>query len=203
MRANRERAAILRTLAVFAFTWGVADSAWAGLVLESSGIYGLSNVKLESTYASTNYFAGIFAGATMSKQPSYLIGFRVDKFAQNVSATGGTVSGNLSGLDYGAHVGIILGKAKALHIGGAYFPYITGTASENGTSLGTYYGTGYQAEVAFAPHVARSTFLGGKLAYRVLSVKRVIDSGEESQTVSYSASTLIPTIFISVRFGEE
>lgn len=197
------RAAIVRTLALLAFTWGATNNARAGLVLESSGIYGLSNVNLESAYSSSNYFAGLFAGATMSKQPNYLIGFRVDAFSQNISATDGAATGKLSGLDYGAHLGIILGKSKAWHIGGAYFPYITGTATENGTSLGTYYGTGYQAEVAFAPHVARATFLGGKLAYRALSVKRVITTGDESQTVSYSASNLIPTIFISIRFGEE
>lgn len=203
MRALLERAATIRMLALFAFTLGAAHSARAGLVLESSGIYGLSSVKLESAYSASNYFAGLFAGATMSKAPNYLIGFRVDKFAQNISATGGTATGKLSGLDYGAHVGIILGKAKALHIGGSYFPYVTGTASENGTSIGTYYGTGYQAEIAFAPHVARATFLGGKLAYRAIAVKRVISTGDESQTVSYSATNIIPTIFISIRFGEE
>ncbi len=179
----------------------LGSTARAGLLLESDLGYGLSSLKTTSSASSSELYTGFFAGATISKKPYYLIGFRFNNISQRMSVGSSATSASASSMEWGPQLGVMFGKGGIWHFDVAYIVHAAGSIKENGSTLGTFSGTGYQVGLGCAPIVKKSFFLGFKVIYHSFKASKLVDTSSVSSTVSYSGTYFMPSVFMGIKFG--
>ncbi|MBS1983756.1 MAG: hypothetical protein JST16_06250 [Bdellovibrionales bacterium] len=195
-------AAIRRAFAALLFL-GIHSYARAGFLMEGEGTYGLSKLKSSTESSATNAYGGFFAGASVGKKPAYVIGFRFNYLQQAFSSLDASSKSSFSAVEWGPQLGIVMGKSQSWYLDASYHPYVRGSVSENGTSLGNVSGWGYQASLAYAPQITESVRLGLKLVYHAANLSSLITPASAEEKVKFSSSEVMPVLFLSMLFGED
>ncbi len=181
------------------FFWGFVvgiSSARAGLIIEDNLLYFNSSLAASGSSSTSRLLGNIAVGATIPAE--YQIGWSVNYISRSDGSGGGTST--LSGTEMGPRFGIFLGKQQWFSLAVVWHPLAKATYTPAGGTAQSLSGTGYEAELGFAPQVGKHLFAGMKLVYDHASYSQSTDASSVTSNVSYSLSSFLPTLYLSWRF---
>jgi len=173
-----------------------AESAHAGLILDSSLLYYSTTVPGSTTDTVGKTFGGFSVSGTIDK--AFHVGWTLD--VTNFSDNPGSGATTLSGMEMGPRFGVYFGKSRALELAVAWLASSNGTYAAAGGSAESWSGMGFQGELGYAPEITEIVHVGFKLVYAMNLYSKKTDSANTTSNVSYTRTDILPTLYISLRY---
>jgi hypothetical protein len=174
--------------------------AHATFIVISEGMYGSTNLKSQTTAGTTDIFGGFVGAASVGKKPSWWVGFRGNYVNGTVTANDGAATATVSGMEWGPHLAFVLGKTRSWQFHFSYIVYARAQLAENGSTLGTVTGSGYQMGVALAPAITSHINAGMHIQYRAISYGEIRTPANTAADVAYGRTSIMPSLFMSIAF---